>query len=83
MEAVGALLEDAPCLTAGKPDSEVLTGVFGAAALHGLAVEQLEQCDLEKNLPGYAVVLAAKASWSKRLVSCMPTGTGRDWQAAW
>jgi len=50
-EAVGALLEVAPCLTAGKPDSEVLTGVFRAAALHGLAVEQLEQCDLEKKIP--------------------------------
>ncbi len=72
------MLEDAPCLTAGKPDSEVLTGVFRAAALHGLAVEQLEQCDLEKKFPGYAVVLAGKASWRKRLASCIPTGNGRD-----
>ena len=45
---VGNLLENRACLTVGKPDSEVVAGVVRAAAEHGLAVEQLDAGELEK-----------------------------------
>jgi sarcosine oxidase len=45
---VGYLLENRACLTVGKPDSEVVAGVVRAAAEHGLAVEQLDAGELEK-----------------------------------
>lgn len=50
-EKSGILLEDAPCLTIGKPDSSVVAGVIRAASEHGLEVEELNSNNLANRFP--------------------------------
>jgi sarcosine oxidase len=45
------LLTECGCLSIGRPDGEIVAGVRKAAALHGLAVENLSAADLRKHYP--------------------------------
>src|SRR4051812_30343753 len=47
------LLTECPCLSVGRPDGEVVTGVLAAALEHGLSVERLPGTDLHTRFPQF------------------------------
>ncbi len=51
LQTGASLLEDAPCLTVGKPGSSVVAGVLEAARIHGLSVEQLDRGEAKRRYP--------------------------------
>jgi sarcosine oxidase len=47
------LLTECPCLSLGRPDSEVVAGVRLSAAQHALPVEDLTAADLRRRFPAF------------------------------
>lgn len=47
------LLTACPCLSLGRPDSELVAGVLSAARRHGLAVESLVADDVRRRFPQF------------------------------
>jgi sarcosine oxidase len=47
------LLTECPCLSIGRPDSELVAGVCQSAQEHGLSVERLSPADLRARFPAF------------------------------
>jgi sarcosine oxidase len=47
------LLTECPCLSIGRPDSEVVAGVRASALQHGLPVEHLNAAELRRRFPAF------------------------------